>query len=81
MPQYKGFRVVPKIAIDDKEILSLVYTPGVGASCLKISELPEAVSVYTNRINSVAVIDFDYEKALNRALFLKSVLCFCLFCC
>lgn len=74
MPQYKGFKVVPKISVDDKDILSLVYTPGVGTSCLKISEVSEAVSVYTNRINSVAVIAFDYEKALNRALFLKSVL-------
>lgn len=74
MPQYKGFKVIPKISIDDKDMLSLVYTPGVGSSCLKISEYPEAVSVYTNRINSVGVIAFDYEQALNRALFLKSVL-------
>lgn len=74
MPQYKGFKTVPKIAIDDKDTLSLVYTPGVGSSCLKISQNPEAVSVYTNKINSVAVIGFDYEKALERAIFLKSVL-------
>ena len=74
MPQYKGFKVIPKIAINDKETLSLVYTPGVGASCLKIAENPEAATVYTNKINSVAVIAFDYEKALNRAIFLKSIL-------
>lgn len=74
MPQYKGFKTVPKIAIDDKDTLSLVYTPGVGACCLKISENPEAATVFTNKINSVAVIDFDYEKALKRAIFLKSVL-------
>lgn len=74
MPQYKGFKTVPKIAIDDKDTLSLVYTPGVGASCLKIAENPEAAAVYTNKINSVAVIAFDYEKALERAIFLKSVL-------
>ena len=74
MPQFKGFKVVPKIAINDKDTLSLVYTPGVGASCLKIKENPEAAMVYTNRINSIAVISFDYEKSLNRAIFLKSVL-------
>lgn len=74
MPQYNGFRTVPKIAIDDKDTLSLVYTPGVGASCLKISQNAEAAAVLTNKINSVAVIAFDYEKALKRAIFLKSVL-------
>lgn len=74
MPQYKYLKVVPKISIDDKDTLSLVYTPGVGASCLKIKETPEASMVYTNRINSVGVIAFDYEKALNRAIFLKSTL-------
>ena len=74
MPQYQGFRVVPKIGIDDKDTLSLVYTPGVGSSCLKIAEIPEAAKVYTNKINSVAVVAFDYDKALNRVLFLKSVL-------
>ncbi len=74
MPQYKGLKTVPKIAINDKEILSLVYTPGVGSSCLKIAEVPEAVSVYTNKINSVAVFAFDYEQALKRSIFLKSTL-------
>ena len=74
MPQYKYFKTVPKIAIDDKDTLSLVYTPGVGSSCLKIAQNPEAVNIYTNKINSVAVIAFDYEKALERAIFLKSVL-------
>jgi len=74
MPQYNGFKVVPKIPIDDKDTLSLVYTPGVGSSCLAISDNPEAVKVYTNVINSVAVISFDYQSALKRAIFLKSVL-------
>lgn len=74
MPQYQGFKTVPKIAVEDKDTLSLVYTPGVGSSCLAISKNPEAASVYTNKINSVAVISFDYEKALKRAIFLKSVL-------
>ena len=74
MPQFKGFKTIAKIPVEDKDTLSLVYTPGVGASCLKIAENPEASMVYTNRINSVAVIAFDYEKALNRAIFLKSSL-------
>ena len=74
MPQYQGFKTVPKIAIDDKDMLSLVYTPGVGSSCLAISKNPEATSIYTNKLNSVAVISFDYEKSLKRAIFLKSVL-------
>lgn len=74
MPQYQGFKTVPKIAVEDKDTLSLVYTPGVGSSCLAISKNPEAASVYTNKINSVAVISFDYEKSLKRAIFLKSVL-------
>lgn len=74
MPQYQGFKTVPKIAIDDKDMLSLVYTPGVGSSCLAISKNPEAASIYTNKLNSVAVISFDYEKSLKRAIFLKSVL-------
>lgn len=39
MPQYQGFKTVPKIAIDDKDMLSLVYTPGVGSSCLAISKI------------------------------------------
>ena len=74
MPQYRGFKTIPKIEIDDKDTLSLVYTPGVGSSCLKIAQNPEAAMVYTNRINSVAVIAFDYDKALERAIFLKSTL-------
>ena len=74
MPQYNGFKTVPKIAINDHDTLSLVYTPGVGASCLQIAKNPEAATVYTNKINSVAVIAFDYEEAIKRAIFLKSVL-------
>ena len=74
MPQYNGFKTVPKVAIDNHDTLSLVYTPGVGASCIQITKNPEAATVYTNKINSVAVIAFDYEEALKRAIFLKSVL-------
>lgn len=74
MVQMQGFRIIPKIEIKDKEILSLVYTPGVGSSCLKIHDQPEAAKIYTNKINSVAVISFDYELSLKRSLFLKSSL-------
>ena len=74
MPQYKGLKTIPKIAVRDSETLALVYTPGVGASCLKIADTPEAARVYTNKINSVAVIAFDYQEALKRAIFLKSTL-------
>ncbi len=74
MPQFQGFKVITKIPVDSKEVLSLVYTPGVGSSCLKISENPELAMVLTNKLNSVAVIAFDYEAALKRAMFLKSAL-------
>ena len=42
MAYYQGIKVVPKIEIKNKEILSLIYTPGVGSSCLKIKENIEA---------------------------------------
>lgn len=74
MPQYQGFRVTTKIPVDTKEILSLIYTPGVGSSCLKISENPEFACILTNKSNSVAVVSFDYEESMKRALFLKSAL-------
>lgn len=70
----QGIKVVPKIEIKDKETLSLVYTPGVGSSCLKIKENIEAEKIYTNEINSVAVISYNYEQSLKRAIFLKSAL-------
>ena len=41
MPQYKGLKTVPKISVNDAETLALVYTPGVGASCLKIADTPD----------------------------------------
>ncbi len=71
---FKGIRVVPKVKVQDKHSLALVYTPGVAASCLKIKDNEEASFDYTNRENSVAVISFDYQKSLDRAIFLKSTL-------
>lgn len=65
---------VPKIEIDSLDVLSLVYTPGVGHACLKIRDDIENSYIYTNRSNSVAVISFDWEKSLKRAIFLKNTL-------
>ncbi len=74
MPKYNGLKIVSKVDVDSKEALSIVYTPGVAASCIEIKNNPETVYDYTNRENSVAVISFDYESSLNRAIFLKSTL-------
>ena len=70
---FKGFEIVSKIDVDAKS-LSLIYTPGVGASCRKITEDVENSWVLTNRINSIAIISTDYEKSLKRAIFLKDAL-------
>lgn len=72
--QYKSIEYVPKIEPENLEILSLIYTPGVGYSCKKIEENDGLTYMYTNRENSVAVISFDYEKSLKRAIFLKDTL-------
>lgn len=72
--QYKSIEYVPKIEPDSLEVLSLIYTPGVGHACMKIKENDGLSYMYTNRENSVAVISFDYEKSLKRAIFLKNTL-------
>lgn len=74
MSKYKGIKIISKVEVNDKEALAIVYTPGVAASCLEIKEKPETSFDYTNRENSVAVISFDYEQSLERAIFLKSAL-------
>lgn len=74
MGKFNGIKIVSKVEVTDKNALSIVYTPGVAASCLKIKENPETSYDYTNRENSIAVISFDYEKSLQRAIFLKSTL-------
>lgn len=45
-----------KVRANTKEALSLLYTPGVAAPCLKIADSPDDSFVYTGRGNSVAVI-------------------------
>lgn len=72
--QYKSIEFIPKIEPESLEVLSLIYTPGVGYACMKIKENDGLSYVYTNRENSVAVLSFDYEKSLKRAIFLKSTL-------
>lgn len=72
--QYHSIEYVPKIEPDSLEVLSLIYTPGVGHACMKIKENDGLSYVYTNRENSIAVLSFDYQKSLNRAIFLKSTL-------
>lgn len=72
--KYSAINYVPKINPDSAEVLSLIYTPGVGAACMKIKEDINNSFVYTNRPNSVAVIAETYEKALERSIFLKSTL-------
>ena len=74
MAKYNGIKIISKVEVNDKNSLAIVYTPGVAASCLKIKENAEASFDYTNRENSVAVISFDYEKSLKRAIFLKTAL-------
>lgn len=71
---YKSIEYVAKIEPDSLDILSLIYTPGVGHSCLKIKDNDGLSYIYTNRENSVAVVSFDYELSLKRAVFLKSTL-------
>lgn len=72
--QYKSIEFVPKIEPESLEVLSLIYTPGVGQACLKIKEDVQNSFIYTNRANSVAVLSFDYQSSLKRAMFLKSTL-------
>lgn len=71
---YSAIEFVPKIEPESLEILSLIYTPGVGHACMKIKDDVKNSFIYTNRANSVAVLSFDYAKSLKRAIFLKDTL-------
>lgn len=48
--------VVSKVPVNNKEDLSLAYTPGVAEPCRKIAEDKEEVYRYTNKGNMVAVV-------------------------
>jgi len=45
-----------KVKITNKKILSLVYTPGVAASCLAIHKDPKLAKLYTISSNTIAVV-------------------------
>lgn len=72
--QYSAIEFIPKIEPESLEVLSLIYTPGVGHACMAIKENDGLSYMYTNRENQVAVVSFDYEKSLKRAIFLKDTL-------
>jgi malate dehydrogenase (oxaloacetate-decarboxylating) len=46
----------PKIELNNKQDLSMAYTPGVGRISQAIADNPEAINTYTARSNTVAVI-------------------------
>ncbi len=69
----KVIEIVPKVEVKNNKILSLVYTPGVSKSCLKIKDNLDKVFDLTNRSNSIAVLSHDYEDSLKRAMFIKEV--------
>ncbi len=45
-----------KMAIENKDDLSIAYTPGVAAPCLEIKADPKQVYTYTGKGNTVAVV-------------------------
>jgi len=54
---YKGkLSVCPKIPVNNRDDLSLIYTPGVAAACLAIARDSDDLYRYTMKANSVAVI-------------------------
>lgn len=55
--EWKGkIEVVPRAAVDDKEALSLAYTPGVAQPCLEIQKDVNKSYELTRRWNTVAVV-------------------------
>ncbi len=48
--------ITPKIDVQTKEQLSLVYSPGVAEPCLEIQRNPDSVWEYTIKNNMVAVV-------------------------
>ena len=55
--QWRGkLETVPKMAVNDKDSLSLAYTPGVAAPCVEIQKDPSKSYELTGRGNTVAVI-------------------------
>ena len=55
--EWKGkLETVPKMTVDNKDALSLAYTPGVAAPCVEIQKDPSKSYELTGRCNTVAVI-------------------------
>ncbi len=55
--EWKGkLETVPKMKIENKDDLSLAYTPGVAQACLEIQKDPEKSYQLTGRSNLVAVV-------------------------
>jgi malate dehydrogenase (oxaloacetate-decarboxylating) len=55
--EWKGkIEVTARAAVDNKEALSLAYTPGVAQPCLEIQKYPEKSYELTRRWNTVAVV-------------------------
>ena len=48
--------VISKVKIENKDDLSVAYTPGVAEPCLKINENKDDVYKYTSKGNMVAVV-------------------------
>ncbi len=55
--QWRGkIEVVPRCTINDRDDLSIAYTPGVAQPCVEIKNNPDLSYEYTRRGNMVAVI-------------------------
>ncbi len=55
--EWKGkLETVPKMTVDNKDALSVAYTPGVAAPCVEIQKNPSLSYELTGRGNTVAVI-------------------------
>ena len=55
--EWKGkLEVVARAKVDNKEALSIAYTPGVAEPCLEISKNVDLSYTYTRRWNMVAVV-------------------------
>ena len=46
----------PTVVVDDRESLSLAYTPGVADVCLAIADQPALVHEYTWKAHTVAIV-------------------------
>lgn len=55
--KYSGkLEIISKLEIENKDDLSVAYTPGVAAPCLAIAENPEEAYKYTIKKNTIAVV-------------------------